>query len=136
MEKPDKDYDPVQFHYNQFWENPHDPFLHKKVYLTLSITDKIDNEDVIKTISTELITDGKGQEEQSEVEKNKLEIIFSLFNPILTQSSNESYYIAAPLENKMSSYRPSLFETSNSDQTLLYCCIYALSIGEKLKREE
>ena len=73
---PDRDHDPIQYHHYKFHKND-DPLLHKKAYLTLSVIDN--KKDVLKTVSSELITDGKGEEEQSDIEKNKLEIIcFSL----------------------------------------------------------
>ena len=123
ISEPDRENFPIQHHYNSFLKN--DPFASKKGYLTLSIVDK--KRDILKVISSELFTDTKEAEEQSEEEKSKLETIFSLFNPILVQASRDQFYIAAPSNQ---SY-PSLHDIAMSDKTLLYRCLYALATGRK-----
>ena len=129
LEPPDRDNNPISFHKYLFHQNT-DPLLYEKGYLTLSVVDK--SNDVLKTISSEVFFDGKDEEEQSDSEKKKLEIIFAMLNPVLTQSSNEAFYIAPESNNNSS---PSLYDISKSDSTLLYHCVTALATGERLKRD-
>jgi hypothetical protein len=124
LSEPNRDKFPIQHHYHSFLKN--DPFASKKGYLTLSIVDK--KKDNLKVISSELFTDTKEADENSEEEKNKLETIFSLFNPMLVQASREQFYISAPSTNQ--SY-PSLHDIARSDTTLLFRCLHALATGNK-----
>jgi hypothetical protein len=121
LSQPKKDDFPIQYHHQSFLDK--DRFASKKAVLSLSIANE--KEDVLKVISSELFIDVKEVEEQSEEEKNKLQIIFSLFNPILVQSSKEQFCIATP----SNSSNTSLHDIAKSDRTLLHQCLYALATG-------